>query len=226
MIRQFLLVAILFGAPVFAFAQAPLPAIAVKNYNNKIIVSWENLYTKPVTTLNIQRSYDSLKNYYTIGSVLSPQSRENGFADANPPYYKMYYRVFVAFEGGSYVITPSARPVKDTSMSVAIGYLLNGLGRDTVNPDSKSPYYSATIFTAKDNNVVIHLPDAAAKKYSIKFFDDTEKFLFEITKLKEDYVIVEKGNFVHSGWFRFELFENGKQIETNMFQIQKDIKKP
>ena len=224
MIRQFFLGAVFFMVPALTNAQAPLPIIAVKNLNNKIIVSWINPYTKPITALNIQRSYDSLKNYYTIGSVLSPQSKENGFADANPPYQKMYYRVFIAFEGGAYVITPSSRPVRDTS-SMDIGFLLNGLGRDTATVDGKSPYYSAVIFTAKDNNVVIRLPDAATKNYSVKFFDETEKFLFEITKLKEDYLIIEKGNFVHSGWFRFTLFENGKQIETNIFQIMKDTKK-
>ena len=96
------------------FAQdKSLPFIQVKNLNNKIVVSWINNYDKPITALNIQRSYDSLQNFTTIGSVLSPQSRENGFADGNFPYNKMYYRVFVSFEGGSYIITAPARPVKE-----------------------------------------------------------------------------------------------------------------
>lgn len=225
MIRQFFICAILVAVCTASYAQAPLPSIAVKNYNNKIIVSWLNELVKPIATLNIQRSYDSLKNFTTIGSVLSPQSRDNGFADANPPYTKMYYRVFIAFEGGSYIITPSSRPVKDTSISANIGFLINGQGRDTTNLDGKSANYSSTVFTAKDNNVVIHLPGAAVKNYTVKFYDETEKFLFELTKLKEDYLIVEKVNFVHSGWFRFELFENGKQIEANIFQIMKDSRK-
>lgn len=225
MIKKFLTSVMLIAVYGTLYAQAPLPAITVKNYNNKIIVSWLNQLVKPIATLNIQRSYDSLKNFTTIGSVLSPQSRDNGFADANPPYNKMYYRVFIAFEGGSYIITPSSRPVKDTSISANIGFLINGLGRDTANMDGKSAYYSSTVFTAKDNNVVIHLPGAAVKNYTVKFYDETEKFLFELTKLKEDYLIVEKVNFVHSGWFRFELFENGKQIEANIFQIQKDARK-
>ena len=112
------------------FAQErPLPFIQVKNLNNKIVVSWVNDYNKIITALNIQRSYDSLQNFTTIGSVLSPQSRENGFADVNFPYSKMYYRVFVSFEGGSYIITPPARPVKealtiDFFMSEFIDYIL------------------------------------------------------------------------------------------------------
>lgn len=256
MLRKSLLFLLLLMVTGKLFAQEqPLPHITVKNINNKIIVSWINGYTKPVTTLNIQRSYDSLKNYSTIGSVLSPQSRENGYTDANPPYTKMYYRVFVAFEGGAYVITDPVRPVKEmipedtvenyswtavtrppaTEMTVK-----TKSGRDSIvkifpaprdsifiNPPAKPgvTYPSLRIFTAKDNNVILHLPEAETKKYTVKFFDENEKFLFELTKLKEEYLIMEKVNFVRPGWFSFEIYENGVLLEKNKFQILKDPKK-
>ena len=217
------------------FAQdKPLPFIQVKNLNNKIVVSWINNYDKPITALNIQRSYDSLQNFTTIGSVLSPQSRENGFADVNFPYNKMYYRVFVSFEGGSYIITSPARPIKeiysiDNASTTTEKYTFPPSNNDSgiVFPPTKPgiTYPSSTIFTAKDNNIVIHLEEAATKKYTVKFFDETEKFLFELTKLKEEYLIIEKVNFVRTGWFRFELFENGLLIENNKFQITKELKK-
>ncbi len=233
MIKKFSLFILLFFSVKFIFAQVnPLPLITVKNINNKIIVSWVNDYTKPITALNIQRSYDSLKNYSTIGSVLSPQSRENGFADANAPYNKMYYRVFVAFEGGAYLITTPARPVKDIYGSEVLTqdrFPWNIANRDSgiVYPPGKSgiTFPSSTIYTAKDNNIIIYLPESNIKKYTVKFFDETEKFLFELTKLNEEYLIIEKVNFVHTGWFRFELYENGKLIENNKFQISKDLKK-
>ena len=233
MMKPFFLLPMFFILSNILFAQdKPLPFIQVKNLNNKIVVSWINDYTKPITALNIQRSYDSLQNYTTIGSVLSPQSRENGFADANFPYNKMYYRVFVSFEGGSYIITASARPVKefyvaDNALSEKYPWLVSNKDSGIVFPPSKPQitYPSNTIFTAKDNNIIIHLVNAETKKYSVKFFDETEKFLFELTKLKEEYLIIEKVNFVHTGWFRFELYENGLLIETNKFQILKEIKK-
>jgi len=233
MMKPFFLLPLFFILSNILFAQdKPLPFIQVKNLNNKIVVSWINDYTKPITALNIQRSYDSLQNYTTIGSVLSPQSRENGFADANFPYNKMYYRVFVSFEGGSYIITASARPVKefyvaDNALSEKYPWLVSNKDSGIVFPPSKPEitYPSNTIFTAKDNNIIIHLVNAETKKYSVKFFDETEKFLFELTKLKEEYLIIEKVNFVHTGWFRFELYENGLLIETNKFQILKEIKK-
>ena len=233
MMKPFFLLPLFFILSNILFAQdKPLPFIQVKNLNNKIVVSWINDYTKPITALNIQRSYDSLQNYTTIGSVLSPQSRENGFADANFPYNKMYYRVFVSFEGGSYIITASARPVKefyaaDNALSEKYPWLVSNRDSSIVFPPSKPEitYPSNTIFTAKDNNIIIHLVNAETKKYSAKFFDETEKFLFELTKLKEEYLIIEKVNFVHTGLFRFELYENGLLIENNKFQILREVKK-
>ena len=233
MMKPFFIVGALIIISNTMFAQQKaLPFIEVKNISNKIIVSWVNDYNKPITALNIQRSYDSLQNYTTIGSVLSPQSKENGFADANFPYNKMYYRVFVSFEGGSYIITAPARPVKEFYVNdnpLADRYLWMVSPKDSslIYPPSKPgiTYPSSTIFTAKDNNIIIHLENASTKKYSVKFFDEAEKFLFELTKLKEEYLIIEKVNFVHTGWFRFELYENGLIIENNKFQILKDVKK-
>lgn len=217
--------------PALRAQQLSLPVITVKNINNKIIVSWVNKYTRPVTTLNIQRSYDSLKNYSTIGGVLSPQSIENGYVDPDPPYNKMYYRVFVAFEGGSYIITPAVRPVKDLTVNDVIiteRYpWMAEPGRDSLGifVPSKIINTGTRIFTGRDNNVVIHLTEAAVKKYTVKFYDENEKLLFELTKLKEEYLILEKVNFVRPGWFRFEIFENGELIENNKFQIVKELKK-
>lgn len=92
----YLLVFVLTAAKVSA--QEILPSITVKNFSGKIIISWRNQYPLEIKTLNIQRSFDSLKNFSTIGSVLTPQNAENGFVDQAPPYNKMYYRLFISFE--------------------------------------------------------------------------------------------------------------------------------
>ncbi len=227
-ISLLLLITCCFAAPLFA--QEILPGITVKNLSGKIIVSWKNEYKQPVTTINIQRSYDSLKNYTTIGSVLNPQNQENGYADANPPYNKMYYRVFIAFEGGSYIISTPVRPLKDTAAAnIAVTRFpwekdpkADSTVAAPVNPSINFP--SKWIYTAKDNNVVLYLPGAASKKYTATFFDELENKLFELTNLKEEYLIIEKVNFIRSGWYRFELFESGQVVEKNKFFIPKDGK--
>ncbi len=255
---------------VSATAQETLPGITVKNISGQIIVSWVNDYKIPVANISIQRSYDSLKNYSTIGSVLNPQNTENGYADVKPPYNKMYYRVFVSFEGGTYAFSKIVRPVKevipepevvvksDTGKAGAAGAggviteepsnpflvkdnwiakpagdpakIQNGgivsktqLPKLETNPELIT-YPSRRIYTGKDNNVVIALPNAETKKYSIKFFDENEIFLFELNKITESYLIIEKVNFIKSGWYHFDIYENGKLVEKNKFFVPKDGK--
>jgi hypothetical protein len=225
-------------------AQQILPGIRVMNYSDKIIIDWKNEYQLPVSNINIQRSYDSLKNFTTIGTVLNPQNKENGYSDNEPPYNKMYYRVFIAFEGGSYIISPSVRPVKLPPVIISDTLIT---GDTTITKDqpllpwqvdpradtafqapppvkNEIAYPSLRIFTAKDNNVIIHLPDALLKKYEVKFFDHLEKELFQLSSLTDEYLIIEKVNFRHSGWFYFEIYEDGKLIEKNKFFVPKDGK--
>jgi hypothetical protein len=229
-------------------AQEVLPKISVFQLGDKVIVSWKNDYQQSVEALTIQRSYDSLKNFTTIGSVLNPQNKENGYADANPPYNRMYYRVFVTFEGGSYVITPSVKPVKDslsrgTYPVVRYPWQLSApLNEKNSIVSTPEPVFdlpptnpavptkpgiafpSKWIYTAKDNNVVLHLPKANSKKYTAVFYDELERKVFELNNLKEEYLIIEKVNFVRSGWYSFELFDNGKLVEKNKFFVPKDGK--
>ncbi len=91
------------------FAQQSLPDVSITSSNRRVVVSWLNDYKKPIETILIQRSFDSLKNFRTIGSVLNPLNLENGFLDQQPPYDRMYYRVFIQFPNGDYVIGPSSR---------------------------------------------------------------------------------------------------------------------
>jgi hypothetical protein len=231
MIKQALVIFTFLTSTLVARSQQILPAISVKNMSGKIIVSWRNEYSVPVSNISIQRSYDSLKNYTTIGSVLNPQNKENGYSDATPPYNKMYYRVFIAFEGGSYIISQPVRPVKEgTSDSVNVvryPWQVNPLEDSTITVppvNTEINYPSKRIYTARDNSIVIYLPDAPLKKYSVKFFDETEKFAFELTKLHEEYLILEKVNFSHSGWYRFEIYDEGKIVEKNKFFVPRDGK--
>lgn len=81
---------------------------------------------------------------------------------------------------------------------------------------------SKFVYAEKDGNVAISLPDAAKKTYSVKFFEDDNTPLFEIKQVKDTQVIVDKVNFMHSGWFRFELYENGELKEKHKLFIPKD----
>jgi hypothetical protein len=91
-------------------AQESLPNITVNSFNGKVVVSWLNDYDKTVTDIFIQRSFDSARNFTTIGSVLIPRNKENGYPDNTPPYDHMYYRVSIVFEDGSYALGHPTKP--------------------------------------------------------------------------------------------------------------------
>lgn len=82
---------------------------------------------------------------------------------------------------------------------------------------------SKYIFTEKDGNVAIVLPDAPIKKYHIKFYEDDLSPLFEVKQVKEPYLLLDKVNFQHSGWFRFELFEGTTLVEKHRFLIPREF---
>lgn len=276
--------------PVGLQAQNILPEISVKSLNGRVVVSWLNNYSKRLENIVIQRSFDSLGNFKSIGSVLNPQNLENGYPDQNPPYNKMYYRVFIYFENGEYICGPAYKavsenptyqpidftdvpePIEDTP--IVIKPIEEKIIPETTiekipeKPDSteviednqmltsrkiknievkkeyskknisiidsiktiqlsKSIGYSfpsTRIFSSRLNNLVIQLPDFLTKKYLIRFYDDLNNFLFEIKKITDDFLILEKSNFLHSGWYYFEIIEDGKLIEKNKFYISKDSK--
>ena len=82
---------------------------------------------------------------------------------------------------------------------------------------------SLFVFTSKDGNVTISLPDVATRKYSVKFFEDNSTPIFEVKQVKESPITLDKANFLHAGWFRFELYENGQLKEKHRFYISKDF---
>ena len=84
---------------------------------------------------------------------------------------------------------------------------------------------SQFIFTNRDGNVKILLADAKNKKYRIEVFDENKKHLFTLNKITDTELTLEKVNFMKSGWFFFELYEDDNLKEKNKFYIGKDFEK-
>ncbi|MGH2647568.1 MAG: hypothetical protein ACRDE8_08380, partial [Ginsengibacter sp.] len=204
-----------------SFAQDTLPNISVTQLSKKILISWVNTLDA-VTTINIQRSYDSLKNFTTIGSVLTVNAVNNGFVDSKEFNFPQYYRVFISFEGGTYMFTKSHKPVIDTVKNIAETKEKEPkeVTRKVRIPNIFIP--SKLVYTGKENNVIISLPDTDKKKYSIKFFEANGAPLFEIKKITEAYLTLDKVNFVHAGLFNFEIYANGVLLEKHKLYIPKD----
>jgi hypothetical protein len=81
---------------------------------------------------------------------------------------------------------------------------------------------SKFVYTEKDGNIRVNVPGVPLHHYSIKFFDEKSDFLFDITEVKEPVVLIDKVNFLRSGWYKFELYEDGKLKEKHKFFVPKD----
>jgi hypothetical protein len=82
---------------------------------------------------------------------------------------------------------------------------------------------SPFVFAGRDGNVNVVLPDAGKKHYSVKFFDENNKLLFELSEIRDSALILDKTNFQHAGWFRFELYDGDQLKEKNKFFIPKEF---
>lgn len=86
------------------FTQGILPDITVRELTQgKVQISWVNPHGENCIQLAIQRSADSVNNFRTIFSSLSPELPSNGFVDNKPIRgIKTYYRIFYVLQGGAY----------------------------------------------------------------------------------------------------------------------------
>jgi hypothetical protein len=290
-------------------AQDTLPRFsATARGPGKILVSWHNKYPV-VTQISIQRSTDSLKNFTTLLTVPDPTLPENGAVDSKAPHPNFYYRLFIVFENGHYLFTPSHRPQSVTSESEAVAredqaaekVLARAVEPRIVFVDPVSPHQAATVksltgthgtaqisdvafsatiyvrkndsiisklsvrqvqpfrdsvlnrtrdtlvfidgdtllikpfvpmevykisayvYTGKYGNIHVSLPEAGRRHYSVKFFDENNKLIFELSEIKDPALILDKTNFQHAGWFRFELYDGDQLKEKNKLFIPKEF---
>jgi len=193
------------------FAQKDtLPNFTANKKDGTISLSWINGY-KNVTQINIQRSKDSLKNFSTIHTLPNPNVKSYSYVDKTAKNDSGFYRIFILFEGSHYVFTTSRQLLIDTTRASssqtnpAINEKLKQKEEKTVSEKQKEekpapppkPVWvpSLTIFTGDDGNAIIKLPDAATKKYAVKF-------------LKEDgSTVLDSYTFGNTGsdlsWYRF-----------------------
>jgi hypothetical protein len=203
-----------------AVAQDTLPRFsAIIKPGNRIVISWTN-NDKKISQINIQRSTDSIKNFKTIVTVPDPSNPQNGFVDTKAPYGRIFYRLFIVTDKSNYTFTPSQKPSRDTARLIA-----EEMAKEPPRSNAPVAPYRASryVYTEKYGNVMIALPDADEKKYSVSFFSDDNKLLFEVKDIRSTSLIVDKTNFVHSGWFWFELFENGALKERQRFFLPRDF---
>ncbi|ASZ11510.1 hypothetical protein KTO58_17465 [Chitinophaga pendula] len=200
------------------FTPPVLPEFSALIKTGKIQLDWISGFVD-VRQIGVQRSLDSVLNFNTIGYAAAPNESRNVYLDNKPLPGTNYYRLFVLFNNGRYLYSKTILAVPDSTISATQKLTLSDI-KDAVgaNNKDKEPEKIAWrpsnyIYTTADGNVNIRLPEAPQKKYTIKFYEPNGVFLFEVEEVKEPFMILEKAIFLHSGWFNFELFEDGKLKE-------------
>jgi hypothetical protein len=215
-----------------AKSQDTLPKFSVKNLGNdaegnaRIVVGWYNDYDS-LKQISVQTSHDSLKNYRTLVSIADPNAKFNGFADNKALNDHMFYRLFIVRGNGQYFFTTPRRPSIDTAKAV-LPITANNRQAPEIKkteiiikkPDFVPSFY---VYTNKDGYVYINLPDAEKQKYRIRFYEEDESFLFELKNIRHAGLTLDKTNFMHAGWFHFELFNDEKLVEKHKFYLAKEF---
>ena len=205
------------------FAQDTLPKFSLRNVgNNRVIIGWINQFPT-IRQISIQRSFDSLTNFKTILTVADPKAVQNGFADTKAPNDHMFYRLFYAMEGGSFYFTETKKPILDTASTASEGGDRNYGTKPVADPALASFMPSFYVFTNKTGYLQLNLPNADQKKYMLKFYEEDDSFLFELKDLKDGALTLDKANFHHAGWFKFELYDGERIVEKHKFYISKDF---
>lgn len=81
---------------------------------------------------------------------------------------------------------------------------------------------SIYIYTNRSGYVTINLPLVKHHKYHVIFYEADGSELFRINTIKDPELILDKTDFVHAGWFSFELYEDDKLKEKNKFMLTRN----
>lgn len=94
-----------------------------------------------------------------------------------------------------------------------------------IKPFNPENYFRPSIYvvTNKDGFVTVKLPDAMHKSYKLVFLTMDNQKLFTINHITDTELVIDKTNFMHAGWFKFELYEDNKLKEKNKILLQRDF---
>ncbi|MCA6490343.1 MAG: hypothetical protein IM551_09995 [Chitinophagaceae bacterium] len=79
------------------------------------------------------------------------------------------------------------------------------------------------LFKLSDKKGYVNLRLAHPKfyRYIVRFYESTGKLAFEIIAPKEDWLILEKSNFIHAGTFDYEVWQDGTLHDKGRITLQR-----
>jgi hypothetical protein len=115
-----------------------------------------------------------------------------------------------------------ALKTRDTLFSRADGRVdihpYQGQQMGSASEKKKSP---PLVFTDKKGYVNLRLAHPKFYRYIVRFYESTGKLAFEIIAPKEDWLILEKSNFIHAGTFDYEVWQDGTLHDKGRITLQR-----
>ena len=228
----------------FFFTKSKLPGVEETitektiTPKNTVEISQRETYVDSKTETIVKEKEDSveiielLPNKKKITTDLIPSDKLNFKNSVAPPASKPIEKKFIAVyktTKDSFLIRFEMSEYKKFRDSVVNNtkdtlFFLN-TSEVLIKPFYVKPIWkpSLFVFTNDKGYVNIQLPLSKQHHYKIIFTDTTNAIVFEIKHVKEDELVLDKANFIHAGWFNFELFEDDKLKERNKVFINKEF---
>lgn len=83
---------------------------------------------------------------------------------------------------------------------------------------------SGFIYTNIEGNLIIILPEPLKRHFSLYVYKEDGTPIFNMKNIKESKLLIDRSNFIYSGWFKYELFDGQKLREKNKFFISAEGK--
>jgi len=147
-------------------------------------------------------------------SLNSADSISISLQDNNNIIAKLPYALFLKFRDSVYSNTKDSLLAVGQNLVVIHPYV----------PKAGEFRASQYMFTDRSGALNLRLPHAGEKKYALHVYEaDGKTQLFFLKHITDSDLIINKSNFMHAGWFVFEIYEDDKLKERNMFYIQKEF---
>ncbi len=78
---------------------------------------------------------------------------------------------------------------------------------------------SAFIYINPGGNLMLILPNPEKKHFSFFVYKEDGALLFNMKNIKESKLLIDRSNFMSSGWFSYELYDGQKPKEKSKFFI-------
>jgi len=231
-----------FAATNICFAQKTLPDITVQTEGGINVISWINPYKSGIKVIKVERSVDSNYNFSVIGLVKDFNNNIQSYVDITPNAGKMWYRVTVIFTSDlewtsnmtsvtlDSIDIVNRKQIKSVdTLQKEVNKIINEKGvNDTVAVIKtvekkiekielpKSKFIFTNPFTG---NINIELPEPRDYEYKVFFYTNDDKRAFDIPRIHEEEIILDKRNFQKTGVYKFKILKDNKEFEKGFITV-------